>query len=223
MLPRFTDTDPASSQSFGVEQFRTQNGHEFLVCSNCPKATEKTPVFHTDRTSGTAPVSSTTKVAHPASAKPKASVPGPVVEPGQTLVHAVARIAEILQPIATVFFPFNSSFLSGVEQSKLRTVIASIASEQVTKLREISISAYTDNTGPDRYNDWLANRRAETVKRLVIKYLGLSQETKPIRITASGKGHCCYAADNSTEDGRAKNRRAEVVLHFSDNDKESSP
>ncbi len=71
----------------------------------------------------------------------------------------------------------------------------------------IEIRAYTDAPGGRGLNQDLSERRAEVVKA----YL----EAKGIdaaRLKARGMGERSPIADNSTPDGRAKNRRIEIVL-----------
>jgi len=74
---------------------------------------------------------------------------------------------------------------------------------------KLEISGHTDNAGDDDSNLILSKKRAEAVKtylvgkgidtsRFIILYFG---ESKPI-------------ADNSTAEGRAKNRRVEMKIVF---------
>jgi outer membrane protein OmpA-like peptidoglycan-associated protein len=71
----------------------------------------------------------------------------------------------------------------------------------------IEISGHTDNTGTPSYNMELSEKRAEEV----VHYL----EEKGIgadRLTARGYGEEAPVADNSTEEGRARNRRTELKV-----------
>jgi outer membrane protein OmpA-like peptidoglycan-associated protein len=71
----------------------------------------------------------------------------------------------------------------------------------------IVIAGYTDGSGPKENNAKLAEDRAKTVSHYFIEK-GISEE----RITAGGLPLCCYVASNDTEEGRARNRRAEVFI-----------
>lgn len=71
----------------------------------------------------------------------------------------------------------------------------------------IVIAGYTDGSGSKEKNAELAASRAEAVARYFMEK-GISAE----RITAGGRPLCCYVASNDTEEGRAKNRRAEVFV-----------
>ncbi len=73
---------------------------------------------------------------------------------------------------------------------------------------EILIEGHTDNTGPDKYNWKLSTERALSVVDILLE----NSKISPMRITASGRGMHKPVADNSTETGRQKNRRIEIIL-----------
>jgi outer membrane protein OmpA-like peptidoglycan-associated protein len=66
----------------------------------------------------------------------------------------------------------------------------------------IRIGGYTDNTGDPGTNLRLSEERANNVMDELVK-LGID----PARMSARGYGERNPVADNSTEDGRQKNRR----------------
>jgi outer membrane protein OmpA-like peptidoglycan-associated protein len=70
-----------------------------------------------------------------------------------------------------------------------------------------SVIGYTDNTGQPAYNMTLSQNRAQSV----VGYLG-SHGVAPQRLSAQGMGPNQPVADNSTEAGRAANRRVEIYL-----------
>ena len=67
------------------------------------------------------------------------------------------------------------------------------------------IIGYTDNVGTPDYNSTLSLQRAEAVRDSLI-----SLGSDPKKLQVSGAGEAKPIADNSTEEGRAKNRRVEV-------------
>jgi outer membrane protein OmpA-like peptidoglycan-associated protein len=69
------------------------------------------------------------------------------------------------------------------------------------------VIGHTDNVGDAVSNKKLSQRRAETVRNVII-----SMGVEPERLTAIGKGDTEPKADNSTEEGRLMNRRVEVQL-----------
>jgi outer membrane protein OmpA-like peptidoglycan-associated protein len=70
----------------------------------------------------------------------------------------------------------------------------------------VEIGGHTDNKGSDSYNLALSNDRAKSV----MNYLVL-RGIRADRITARGYGKNRPVATNDTPEGRAKNRRVEVV------------
>ncbi len=83
--------------------------------------------------------------------------------------------------------------------------------EIVTLLKDnaalkLSVEGHTDNVGNAKSNLALSQKRAESVK----KYLeGKGVDGK--RLTTKGWGDTKAVADNRTDDGKAKNRRVELV------------
>lgn len=73
---------------------------------------------------------------------------------------------------------------------------------------KIEISGHTDNTGTKEHNITLSTQRAKAVSDYLTKTSGIS----PGRITSKGYGDAQPIADNSTEAGKAQNRRTEVKI-----------
>jgi OOP family OmpA-OmpF porin len=70
----------------------------------------------------------------------------------------------------------------------------------------VSIEGHTDNVGTPQSNKTLSQQRAKSVMTAVVQK-GIAAD----RMTAVGWGQEKPIADNRSEDGRAKNRRVEVV------------
>ncbi|MBQ9216120.1 MAG: OmpA family protein [Prevotella sp.] len=68
------------------------------------------------------------------------------------------------------------------------------------------VQGHTDNQGSDTVNDPLSQQRAEAVVK-ALESLGVDG----FNLRAVGKGSHEPVADNSTEAGRAKNRRVEFI------------
>ncbi len=84
--------------------------------------------------------------------------------------------------------------------------------EQVAKLFQsdptlkAEVGGHTDNVGSPDSNQKLSEARARSVLAAIVKH-GVAAD----RLTAKGYGQTTPIADNRTEEGRAKNRRVELV------------
>lgn len=72
----------------------------------------------------------------------------------------------------------------------------------------ITIEGHTDNTGSVKKNQQLALQRAENVKRYLLANEAFAEEN----IATVGVGSARPIASNATEEGRAENRRIDVVI-----------
>jgi OmpA-OmpF porin, OOP family len=75
----------------------------------------------------------------------------------------------------------------------------------MTKLH-VSVDGYTDSVGSDAYNQKLSMRRAEAARRYLVDK-GIDES----RISVRAMGESNPVASNSTADGRAENRRVEII------------
>ena len=71
---------------------------------------------------------------------------------------------------------------------------------------KFEVQGHTDNTGNAASNQTLSEQRAQAIVQKLIE-MGISAD----RLTAVGKGQTNPLADNSTDEGRAKNRRVEFI------------
>jgi outer membrane protein OmpA-like peptidoglycan-associated protein len=72
------------------------------------------------------------------------------------------------------------------------------------------ITGYSDNAGGEDANLRMSQQRADAARAYLIERHGIDAA----RIRTESKGSTDPAADNSTEEGRAKNRRAVIVVTF---------
>jgi outer membrane protein OmpA-like peptidoglycan-associated protein len=106
-------------------------------------------------------------------------------------------------PPQAVTFALGSSVLSDEARQTLDSFASGISGQQSGYL--VEIQGFTDSTGSENINVALSQRRADSVLRyLVSKGIPLH------RISIVGLGEANPAADNTTRDGRARNRRVEV-------------
>ncbi len=72
---------------------------------------------------------------------------------------------------------------------------------------KITIAGHTDDRGDERYNRALSERRAKAVSRYLVN-AGVDAR----RLEEIGHGEAHPVAGNETDDGRAANRRIEIVI-----------
>ena len=103
-----------------------------------------------------------------------------------------------------VLFEKNSSDLSPRGTAKVRE-IAEVLNED--KDSTVIVKGYASADGSDEVNYSLSQRRANVVSDTLI-----TSKVAPARVTARGLGASNPIADNSTEAGRALNRRVEIEV-----------
>jgi OOP family OmpA-OmpF porin len=69
------------------------------------------------------------------------------------------------------------------------------------------IAGHSDSVGKDAYNQELSEKRAAAVKQHLVEHHGISAD----KLKSRGYGETKPVADNSTPQGRAENRRVEIV------------
>ncbi|MFT6467929.1 MAG: outer membrane protein OmpA-like peptidoglycan-associated protein [Oleispira sp.] len=106
--------------------------------------------------------------------------------------------------IASIQFEVNSASLTEASKTSLSEIVNML---KVYPAVKVDVQAHSDNTGSARYNKTLSQKRAESV----VDYLRQKNITGS-RLTAEGFGEERPVAENTTKDGRAKNRRVEFVL-----------
>jgi len=107
---------------------------------------------------------------------------------------------------AVALFDFDKAELKpeGKEQIK---AYREEATAELSRADKITITGHTDNVGAADYNMKLSQRRAEAVRDYLV---GLGVD--PAKLEVKGEGMANPMADNSTAEGRAKNRRVEVDI-----------
>lgn len=104
-----------------------------------------------------------------------------------------------------VTFPVNSATLSANAQSSLAQAAQTLATYNETT---INIIGHTDSTGSDAINNPLSYNRAQSVANY-LNAQGVAQN----RMSVSGQGSRQPIAPNSTVEGRAQNRRVELLIN----------
>lgn len=73
--------------------------------------------------------------------------------------------------------------------------------------RTVLIEGHTDSVGSEESNQFLSQRRAESVKSYLVR-----RGVQPNRLTTAGLGQGSPVASNDTATGRQQNRRVEVII-----------
>lgn len=103
-----------------------------------------------------------------------------------------------------IFLDFNRADVKPESEPALEEIAALLQQDAGLKLYVVG---HTDNVGGYDYNMKLSQQRAEAVvNELVSKY-----KIAPGRLKAGGVGPLAPVRSNDTEDGKAKNRRVELV------------
>lgn len=110
----------------------------------------------------------------------------------------------LLVTLGDVLFAFNKAELSAQAAPRLDKLANFL---QQFPDRKLLIEGYTDSVGGDAYNQSLSERRAQAVRDALVQ-----RGVGSARITAVGYGKAYPVADNASPEGRAMNRRVEIVI-----------
>lgn len=103
-----------------------------------------------------------------------------------------------------ILFDFDKFALKDNAKKNVESLAASLNKYPGTNIQVIG---HTDNVGSAAYNQTLSEKRAGAVKAYA-----QSQGVPPARLITVGKGMAEPIADNTTDAGRAENRRVEIVI-----------
>lgn len=103
-----------------------------------------------------------------------------------------------------ILFPVDSAALTPSLQNDLRAVAASLNRYPNTT---VNVIGHADSTGAAAYNQQLSEQRARSVAAVLT-----SAGVAPSRINIIGRGEDAPIASNQTAEGRAQNRRVEIVI-----------
>lgn len=114
-------------------------------------------------------------------------------------INAEGRVA-----LYGIYFDFDKSDMKPESDPTLKEISKLLSENPKLKLYVVG---HTDNVGDFSYNMNLSKSRADAVvKTLVSKY-----NVDKNRLTPAGVGPLCPVTTNDTEEGKAKNRRVELI------------
>jgi len=103
-----------------------------------------------------------------------------------------------------IYFDFDKADIRAESKEQIDQIAALLKSNP--KL-DVIVAGHTDGKGTFDYNLSLSQRRAQAVANALVNSYGIARD----RMTASGVGMSAPVASNRTEQGRARNRRVEIV------------
>lgn len=117
---------------------------------------------------------------------------------------------------------FDSGLLFAVDQSTLTATSQQNLTELATTLTkyddtEVLVEGHTDADGAEDHNSALSVRRAESVRH----YLA-GHGVKSSRISSMGYGETQPVADNTSDAGKASNRRVEIAIYANERMKKAA-
>lgn len=172
-------TESTAPVRLGIAQMSDDEGERiFMICAHCPAPTMKTPISRS--LAMTTAIEKTTPIVH----IPPTKAPEP--QP---------------QILYTTHFAFGTAQPSASDKKALLDLLPRLEHQRLV------LTGYTDSAGPQDFNEWLALRRAQSLKEYLV---GIGLEGDAIEV--SGQGQCCYLQSNDTEAGRSANRRTELRI-----------
>lgn len=111
---------------------------------------------------------------------------------------------EVVLTIDRLNFAFDSAELDASARAALDAAVTVIRDHRDLKM---DVVGHTDSSGPEAYNQRLSERRAQAA----VDYL-VSKGVDRDQLRAVGRGEAQPVADNDSRDGRARNRRVELVI-----------
>lgn len=127
----------------------------------------------------------------------------PVPEPVMVEVEQV-KIVQLDEVKVQVPFAFDGTEFNAQELETLAP-IAQRLQENDTAM--VVVVGHADSRGAAKYNQTLSEKRALVVAQALSKSLNLDMS----RIAVEGRGESDPVASNATEEGRAQNRRVEII------------
>lgn len=125
-------------------------------------------------------------------------------------LEQIARVKEesrgtVITMDGSVLFVSGKAELLPIAQNKLDDVAKAL--NDVDESQKVVIEGHTDSNGDDAFNQRLSQERADSVRTYLV-----SKGVKAERITAVGKGESQPLATNASPEGRANNRRVEIII-----------
>jgi outer membrane protein OmpA-like peptidoglycan-associated protein len=126
------------------------------------------------------------------------------IQAGQARIDKLPNDVVRVTMTSQTAFDTNSTAIKPGFQSTMDKLADVVVRYNKTTL---TVVGHTDNTGSDKYNQDLSQRRALSVAQYFE-----SHKVNPLRLATAGKGESEPVASNSAEAGRQANRRVEIYV-----------
>jgi outer membrane protein OmpA-like peptidoglycan-associated protein len=123
------------------------------------------------------------------------------------VVIAEPRALDTMRLPSVALFPRRSAEITD-QGKKLLQDNRAVAVDMLSRANYIEVVGHTDDVGDDAYNMELSKQRAQAVRDYLVSNMGVD----PSKIVTVGAGESMPVATNTTEKGRAENRRVDVMV-----------
>jgi outer membrane protein OmpA-like peptidoglycan-associated protein len=106
-------------------------------------------------------------------------------------------------------FAFNSTALPAQAQKEIDGFLSDLKGDAAGADTIFLVAGHTDNVGSEDVNYELGKKRADAVTR----YLITQKKMDPLKVISVSYGESAPLQDNSSSQGRAKNRRVEILVY----------
>ncbi len=122
-------------------------------------------------------------------------------------IDAVGAIGSALKLSmqSSVVFDYKDSTVKTGARNELHEIAQILKQQPNAKL---IVEGHTDSVGGDEYNQKLSEARAEAVKEFLVS----DEKLVNLKIETKGYGKTRPIAPNTTDEGREKNRRVEIIV-----------
>lgn len=119
-------------------------------------------------------------------------------------IRAVSSTRGLVITLGDAYFASGQAQLAAAARENLGSILEILARHPD---KQVSVEGHTDSSGSDDVNLALSQQRSESVREALV-----AQGADPDRIVATGYGESQPIASNDDSQGRARNRRVEIVV-----------
>ena len=122
------------------------------------------------------------------------------------LINSTTLVSDTII-LPSVYFENDKAIIKPAFYKILNALVEKVKQKNINS---VSIEGHTDSNGSDEHNIILSEQRAIAVKDILVKKLPTLKDN----IEVAGKAAANPIADNNTKEGRAKNRRVQIIFTY---------